>query len=398
MRVLEVEIDNATKATVGVLGILQPNVDYSIGVSPDIDSGGSTVLIRPLRPLDASTGATNNGYLVLVTNGVTSSTGVAATPDAEYLTVRTAAIADLTGGVSPADLRVDQRTRRLNGVCRLTYAHLAIGSLLPGPFAVARRASWPPGVSRPSRRATRWRPRRNDRRQALRVLRNRPDDSVHGAAGIRGHLRGHAQHRLPPCSACHDNLDERTDATVAGSGSLGVTIDRSDEPQPDALQPGAGRRNGASTSRCSHRAEQQRPKPATGWPVVIFVHGFPRNRTDALLVSDTMASRGFATIAIDMPLHGVTPIIGQRTSSRSRRRSSARSTSTCRSMPSSAAPGQDGRVDPTGVNFLNLTNVLVQRDNLRQAIADIIALVRTHSDDRLRRRTQGRTSIPTAST
>jgi len=40
-------------------------------------------------------------------------------------------------------------------------------------------------------------------------------------------------------------------------------------------------------------------------------------------------------------------------------------------------PGQDGLVDPTGVNFLNFTNVLVQRDNSRQAIADLIALVRT---------------------
>jgi hypothetical protein len=40
-------------------------------------------------------------------------------------------------------------------------------------------------------------------------------------------------------------------------------------------------------------------------------------------------------------------------------------------------PGQDGQVDPTGASFLNLSNVLVQRDNSRQAIADIIALVRT---------------------
>src|SRR5687767_9604973 len=144
VRIVQVEIDNATKATVGVLGILQPNVDYSIGVSPDIDSGGATVLIRPLRPLVASTGATNNGYLVLVTNGVTSSTGVAATPDAEYLTVRTAAIEDLTGGVSPpACDSISNAT--LNGVCRLTYAHLAIGSLLPGPLTVAPTsvvASW----------------------------------------------------------------------------------------------------------------------------------------------------------------------------------------------------------------------------------------------------------------
>lgn len=40
-------------------------------------------------------------------------------------------------------------------------------------------------------------------------------------------------------------------------------------------------------------------------------------------------------------------------------------------------PGSDGQVDPTGVNFLNLTNVLVQRDNSRQGIGDLIALIRT---------------------
>ena len=71
-----------------MLGILQPGVDYSIGLSTDLDAGGTVVVIRPLRPLVASTGGTNNGYLILVTNGVTSAAGTAATPDAEYLTVR----------------------------------------------------------------------------------------------------------------------------------------------------------------------------------------------------------------------------------------------------------------------------------------------------------------------
>ena len=136
VRVIQVAIDNATKATVGVLGIPQPGVDYSIGVSPDIDSGGATLLIRPLRPLVPSAGATNNGYLILITDGVTDASGIAATPDAEYLTVRTAAITDLTGGVNPPTCASITNVT-LNGVCRLTYAHLAIGSQLPGPLAVA---------------------------------------------------------------------------------------------------------------------------------------------------------------------------------------------------------------------------------------------------------------------
>jgi hypothetical protein len=95
-----------------------------------------------------------------------------------------------------------------------------------------------------------------------------------------------------------------------------------------------------------------------------------------LLVADSMASRGFATIAIDMPLHGVTP------SSAAYAQPFATPIERTFNLDLQVngqfgVPGSDGQADTTGVNFLNLTNVLVQRDNSRQAIADIIALVRT---------------------
>ena len=48
-------------------------------------------------------------------------------------------------------------------------------------------------------------------------------------------------------------------------------------------------------------------KPASGWPVVIYGHGITRNRLDALAVADTLASIGYATVAIDFSLHGVSP-------------------------------------------------------------------------------------------
>jgi pimeloyl-ACP methyl ester carboxylesterase len=108
----------------------------------------------------------------------------------------------------------------------------------------------------------------------------------------------------------------------------------------------------------------------------VFVHGFPRDRTDALLVADTMASRGLATIAIDLPLHGVTPSsapYAQQFATPFERTFDL----DLQTNGQFGVPIADGQVDPTGVNFLNLSNVLVQRDNSRQAIADIIALVRT---------------------
>ncbi len=379
VRVVRVAIDNATKATVGVLGILQPGVDYSIGLSTDIDAGGTVVVIRPLRPLVASTGATNNGYLILVTNGVTSSTGAAATPDAEYLTVRTAAIADLTGGVNPPTCASITTSATLNGVCRLTFAHLAIGSQLPGPFVVAPTsvvASWSFSTV-----ATR------DTLGFLAATTAARPYTVSFTGLTTGMLFGPTTPNLVNIYDGSLNVAYRlaVPPTTTSTNVLTTPWQAAGPSPVPGLDPNSRHLTRFNPVPAAGTAiniplllgvPRLPPKPVAGWPVVVFVHGFPRDRTDALLVSDIMASRGFATIAIDLPLHGVTP------------------TSAAYAQPFATAfertfnldlqinavfgaPGQDGQVDPTGVNFLNLTNVLVQRDNSRQAIADLIALIRT---------------------
>ncbi len=375
VRVIQVAIDNATKATVGVLGIPQPGVDYSIGVSPDVDSGGATLLIRPLRPLVASAGATNNGYLILITDGVKDAGGIAATPDAEYLTVRTAAITDLTGGVSPPTCASITNVT-LNGVCRLTFAHLAIGSALAiAPTSVVASFSFSTVATRDTLAylAATTAPRPYSVFGATGFSERR---HIMGLAGIRRHLRRHPEHRLSPRSAGDDDLERRYWT------SPGRRPAHRRSPLIDPASRNLTRFNPVPAAGTAIdiplilMVPNIAPKPANGWPVAIFVHGFPRNRTDALLVSDTMASRGLATIAIDMPLHGITPA--------SAAYAQPFATPIERTFDLDlqinaqfGVPGQDGQVDNTGVNFLNLTNVLVQRDNSRQAIADIIALIRT---------------------
>jgi len=375
VRVIRVAIDNTTKATTGVLGILQPGIDYSIGVSPDIDSAGSTILIRPLRPLVASTGGTNNGYLILVTNGVTSASGAAATPDTEYLTVRTGAIADLTGGVNPPTCASITNTT-LNGVCRLTYAHLAIGSALPGGLAVAPSsvvASW--SFSTVATRDTLAYLAATTAARPYSVFATGLDTSFMGLPGIADIYGGtlNIAYRLAvPPTATSTNV--MTTPWQAAGASPTPGIDPASRnltrfnPVPAAGTP--------LDIPLLLMVPNIMPKPAGGWPVVVFVHGFPRDRTDALLVADSMASRGFATIAIDLPLHGVTP------SSAAYAQPFATPIERTFDLDLQlnaqfGVPGNDGMVDPTGVNFLNLTNVLVQRDNSRQAVADLIALVRT---------------------
>ncbi|MDP2505724.1 hypothetical protein [Oceanobacter sp. 3_MG-2023] len=48
-------------------------------------------------------------------------------------------------------------------------------------------------------------------------------------------------------------------------------------------------------------------KPATGWPVVIYQHGLNSQRLDTLPLADQFAQNCYATVAIDLPLHGVMP-------------------------------------------------------------------------------------------
>ncbi|KKO44015.1 lipase [Arsukibacterium ikkense] len=86
------------------------------------------------------------------------------------------------------------------------------------------------------------------------------------------------------------------------------------------------------------------PMPAAGWPIVILQHGITSRRSDMLAITGTLASQGFATVAIDHPLHGD------------------------RGFGPFNASGGNATV------YMNLSNLLVTRDNLRQSIADMLAL------------------------
>lgn len=98
------------------------------------------------------------------------------------------------------------------------------------------------------------------------------------------------------------------------------------------------------------------PNAASGfgsatWPLVIVQHGITSKKEDMLAVADSLAAAGFATIGIDLPLHG--------------------------------SRGFDVDIDGTDdinattvdvTHYLNLGYLLTGRDNLRQSIADIAGL------------------------
>ena len=109
-------------------------------------------------------------------------------------------------------------------------------------------------------------------------------------------------------------------------------------------------------------------RPAGGWPVVIFQHGIGQDRTNLFAVADAFAAAGFAAVAIDLPLHGITDT------------ASPFRTTTERTFDldlvnnDTLAPGPDGRIDDSGTHFINLSSLLTSRDNVQQGIADLLQL------------------------
>ncbi len=122
-------------------------------------------------------------------------------------------------------------------------------------------------------------------------------------------------------------------------------------------------------------AASGRSKPATGWPVVIYQHGITSNRSTVIAAAQTLASQGFAVVAIDLPLHGLPPehplAIGNTPFGAIAKE---RTFNVDYVNNTTGASGPDGIADSSGAHFINLTSLLTSRDNLRQAVSDLFVL------------------------
>lgn len=128
-------------------------------------------------------------------------------------------------------------------------------------------------------------------------------------------------------------------------------------------------------------AKSGKTKPASGWPVVIFQHGFTRNRTDAFGIAGGLAAAGFAVIAIDLPLHGLTDKTNPLYRNQALTGSPAaglitgeRTFDVDYQNNDTGASGPDGKIDQSGIYFFNPASLLTTRDNFRQGVADLLEL------------------------
>jgi Pla-1/cef family extracellular lipase len=104
-------------------------------------------------------------------------------------------------------------------------------------------------------------------------------------------------------------------------------------------------------------------EPTNGWPVVILAHGITSKKEDMLGITGILSAYGFATIAINQPLHGDNNVFG------------------------GLIPGGGRGFDLTGdgvddintstvsaTHYMNLASLLTTRDNLRQSTSDLLGL------------------------
>lgn len=92
-------------------------------------------------------------------------------------------------------------------------------------------------------------------------------------------------------------------------------------------------------------------KPEAGWPVVILAHGITSRKEDMLAITGTLSLAGFATVAIDQPIHG------------------------SRGFDLTGNGVDDlNATTVSATHYMNLASLPTARDNLRQSVSDLLGL------------------------
>ena len=331
-------------AVTGVVRELNYGTEFTASVSP-VDPESKTVVITPLAPLKAKT-----HYMVALTRGIQSTDGRLVSAEATYVIAkRTTALVD-GGGVSQVATLTDAEAAALEPVRQLTNAQ---------ETALAGQ-----GISSDSVVLS-WTFTTQSISDVLSTVRS-------NASGTPS---------ISPTSIGDTTtfLGTTTSAVNFYAGTLDIPYYLTNATVPtDPLNKfwqGAGNTNltqfnSTPVATGTETIPLLLSVPKTGiapWPVVIFQHGITSDRTAMMAIADSLASVGFAAVAIDMPLHGLAPGHPLKTSIE-------RTFDLDLVNNTSGAAGPDGTADSSGQHYINLTNLVVTRDNVRQSTADLFAL------------------------
>ena len=450
---LEVALDPATRGVIGLsdetlckLGLapqaacppeifgtgnpfLIPGVDYALSLAPDIDAGGLTIQLDPLRPLNAFTfqqfnpGAIN-GYLLILTDRITNSGGTAAAPSAAYNQIKQGYLGGLIQ-LPPPDAELPPLTPE-EQLALFIAAHLAVVDALSeagAPLTVENvvvTASFSPQDTTTVMQTV----------AGLDILDNRPSQIAQAIVPVDVPLPGGGV--LPagtpvttgllktllglPAEAISDNGDvyfgginvpyfletpsEESGGyniltshwvAEAGQNVLGdpdstvisrwnpVPVKRADLTIPMLISiPN----DNSAWVQAAKAQEFPVPLP-TGWPVVIYQPGVTRFRGDQPLVAEPWLDLGYAVISIDLPGHGVTASDPVETAYGNLFRVPGTVERTfdldLRNNVDLADFTPDGEIDPRFINFAtpSPSSFLELRDIIREAAVGVLALRRS---------------------
>ncbi len=109
-------------------------------------------------------------------------------------------------------------------------------------------------------------------------------------------------------------------------------------------------------------------EPESGWPVVILQHGITSKKEDMLAITGILSAYGFATVAINHPLHGDPDALGGLLPGGSRGFDIT--------GPDGVPDGIDdiNATTVSSTHYMNLASLLTTRDNLRQSTSDLVGL------------------------
>jgi len=377
---------------------LVAGTDYSIGLSPGIDSGNEIVTIKPLKPLAASTVSgstiTPATYLVVVTTGVKDTSGNPVGPSADYQAILSAMLPILSGNAAG------------------TTGNPALDKV--GLFTVAQLAAAAAAGLDPTKIAVTF----SFSTQYLGLSLAEVAASAHATAQPKGTAiidTGKTAFQVLQLGGVtltgSAALAAQTSEIFAGSIALPyyLTVPSANNPTAALTDSWHNSANGGDTV-ISANANSLLPKattaaniipvlvsipnacgamPVLGWPVVIFQHGITRNREDMLAVAGSFAAPPacMAVIAIDLPLHGITdktdPLYKNQLFTGTAAAALLTKPGTERTFDmdlednTTLAAGSDGKIDGSGAWFINLQSTITSRDNLREGAADLLNLVAT---------------------
>ncbi len=346
VRVFEVTLSGIGGAVTSIVRELTFGVEYLPTLS-SVDPTGSTLVVLPLAPLTPST-----SYMVMLSNAIKGAEGQDPQISAHYLIAKTPN--DLSGteaaSLEPVRQLVNYQEMALAGagidtnsvILSWTFSTQSVGNVLGTVNAVAKASP-----------------------AAASVLVATGASSPFGAADIyAGTLdvpyyltAAENQYDTAPLEnwwhALNPAFSGDTEKNLSSLNPLPVATSTETIPLLASIPKG--------------------PKPASGWPVVIFQHGITQNRTNLLAVADALSSAGFAAVAIDIPLHGLT---GDETNGTAAFRSPGLERTFDLDLVNNAtgAPGPDGVIDSSATHFINFASLLTTRDNMRQAVSDLFTL------------------------